>query len=273
MAGDGSISRRRFHPAEAPAQAIASGWLAAVRAWSMSHAALIKPTWLRACGKFPRSCPRCVSISSARRPRSLAQPARRSKSACAGGSAAVPRVASQPEPRVGRSEDAKLRDAGQAHHHGAGSPKPADDLVVGRLRHRVARGRPAAHRLTLDRHAVLDRDGKSSKGKAGFVRTGVHFLCFADRGQGAHLLEGRRSRRPLARSAGARAQSPSAHSPRRHARRRRARQHSASRAEPTSGRPVHRNPPRRGAWESWRESENDRVGSNLGAPTANGKTA
>jgi hypothetical protein len=37
MAGDGSISRRRFHPAEAPAQAIASGWLAAVRAWSMSQ--------------------------------------------------------------------------------------------------------------------------------------------------------------------------------------------------------------------------------------------
>jgi hypothetical protein len=273
MAGDGSISRRRFHPAEAPAQAIASGWLAAVRAWSMSHAALIKPTWLRACGKFPRSCPRCVSISSARRPRSLAQPARRSKSACAGGSAAVPRVASQPEPRVGRSEDAKLRDAGQAHHHGAGSSKPANDLVVGRLRHRVARGRPAAHRLTLDRHVVLDRDGKSSKGEAGSVRTGVHFLCFANRGQGAHLLEGadrgvhlrdpveraltRRLRTHLAATHGG----DELNSTRRH-------ELSLHVAGLSAG--IR---PRRGAWESWRGSENDRVGSNLGAPTANGKTA
>ena len=40
-------------------------------AWLIAHAALIRPMWLKACGKFPRSSPVAASTSSARRPTSL----------------------------------------------------------------------------------------------------------------------------------------------------------------------------------------------------------
>ena len=42
------------------------------RALSISHAAVIRPMWLNACGKLPSSSPVAVSISSASSPRSLA---------------------------------------------------------------------------------------------------------------------------------------------------------------------------------------------------------
>src|SRR6185503_73065 len=44
----------------------------APRALSISHAAVIRPMWLNACGKLPSSSSLDVSTSSASRPRSLA---------------------------------------------------------------------------------------------------------------------------------------------------------------------------------------------------------
>ena len=44
----------------------------ASRAMSISHAAVIRPMWLKACGKLPSCSPFCVSISSASSPRSFA---------------------------------------------------------------------------------------------------------------------------------------------------------------------------------------------------------
>src|SRR5262249_28282807 len=55
----------------------------ASRALSISHAAVISPMWLNACGKLPSCSPLRVSISSASRPRSFAYPASWSKSASA----------------------------------------------------------------------------------------------------------------------------------------------------------------------------------------------
>ena len=48
------------------------GHAVAPRALSISHAAVISPMWLNACGKLPSSSPFTVSISSASSPRSLA---------------------------------------------------------------------------------------------------------------------------------------------------------------------------------------------------------
>jgi hypothetical protein len=50
----------------------ASAWLGSARdAWSMAHAALTRPMWLKAWGKFPRSSPVSASTSSASSPRSV----------------------------------------------------------------------------------------------------------------------------------------------------------------------------------------------------------
>src|SRR5262249_22095360 len=53
------------------------------RALSISHAAVISPMWLNACGKLPSSSPLEVSISSARSPRALAWETSRLNSASA----------------------------------------------------------------------------------------------------------------------------------------------------------------------------------------------
>ena len=47
-------------------------------AWSMAHAALIRPMWLKACGKFPSSSPFSGSTSSASKPTSFTKLAARS---------------------------------------------------------------------------------------------------------------------------------------------------------------------------------------------------
>ena len=58
--------------------------------WRASWIAeLINPMWLNACGKFPKSSPVQGSTSSPTRPRSLAQPHRRSKSSRARSSCPV----------------------------------------------------------------------------------------------------------------------------------------------------------------------------------------